>query len=273
MTSKDQQRSWAHSLSSSLWIPAPRPKARIQLLCFHHAGGHSRSFARWPKLLPSSMEFVGIELPRREPRSILRETQQRWLPRELLSADETVEDLLEAIGAFVDRPFVLFGHSMGAMLSYHLARRLSDAHGLEPRRVFVSAAAAPDAFGNPLRTRAAPLTDAQLRSEVARMGGTPPALLARDSFAAPMLSRLRADLWTCATISRLPRTPLRAPITAMYGSHDHVVSGDQMQRWHEYSGESFRMVEIEGDHFYPISNPDQVIDAIGRHVANDRGGD
>jgi pimeloyl-ACP methyl ester carboxylesterase len=85
-----------------------------------------------------------------------------------------VAELADAAEALLDRPLAIFGHSMGALLAYEVARELA---GL-------------------------------LRS----WGGTPPELLQDEEFLGLVLPPFRADLLLCDTYRYRPGTPLDTPL-------------------------------------------------------------
>src|SRR5918911_2389095 len=104
-------------LASSPWFtnPWPNPEARLHLFCFPYAGGGSQIFRQWPQRLPSIVQVYSALLPGRGQR--LREP-----PYPCLSA--LVEQLARVIEPYLDKPFAFFGHSLGAIIAFELARRL-----------------------------------------------------------------------------------------------------------------------------------------------------
>src|SRR5215213_1931004 len=107
----------------------PNPRARLRLFCFPYAGGGAAIYRLWPQNLPSEVEVCGAHLPGRGTR--LREQPFTGL-------DALVDAAAEAIAPSLDKPFALFGHSMGAMISFELARRLCDQGRPQPTHLFVS---------------------------------------------------------------------------------------------------------------------------------------
>jgi len=99
------------------WIisPKPNPQADLRLFCFPYAGGSSFIYRTWVEFLPASVEVCAIELPGRG--------RQIKLP-----PYNKLEPLVDAIASFMqpylDKPFAFFGHSMGALVSFELARLL-----------------------------------------------------------------------------------------------------------------------------------------------------
>ncbi|CAM9396797.1 unnamed protein product [Phaeothamnion confervicola] len=127
--------------SSSKWIccKPPRPEAKLRLFCLPWAGGNSTAFNRW-RDLPAEVEVCAVELPGR---------MSRRAEPLLESVHETVAQLAAALnaGGFLrdsSRPFALFGHSLGALVAFELARVLVTKYGAQPLRLIVSGARPPD---------------------------------------------------------------------------------------------------------------------------------
>src|SRR5512147_3046207 len=88
---------------------------RLRLFCFPYAGGGAAVFARWAELLPPEIELCRVQLPGRE---------TRWREAPLTSLPHLTDTLAEEIHAYLDQPFAFFGHSLGALTSFELARQL-----------------------------------------------------------------------------------------------------------------------------------------------------
>jgi medium-chain acyl-[acyl-carrier-protein] hydrolase len=106
----------------------------MRLFCFPFAGGSAQAFREWRDHLPQSIELCAVQLPGREMR-------QRETP--IASADDIVEALLPALLPLMDRPFILFGHSMGAVIAFELARGLQQEGRPTPECLIVSGRVAP----------------------------------------------------------------------------------------------------------------------------------
>src|SRR5882724_8066556 len=105
------------------WIvrPKPTPGASVRLLCAPFAGAGTGVYHGWAGLLPPSVELWLLRPPGRE-------TRLRERPYTELSA--LVADLAAAVAPELDGPLALFGHSLGAAISFELARELRRRHGI-----------------------------------------------------------------------------------------------------------------------------------------------
>lgn len=144
------------------------------------------------------------------------------------------------------RPFALFGHSMGAILAFELGRRLERA-GLAPVVIFVSGTRAPGS--RDLLRYASLQSDAELRLELRRLGGTPASILAEPELMELMLPVLRADFQVAGTYVGDPGAVVRAPLVVLGGAADEA-TGDMLAAWREHTLSEFSMHVLPGGHFF-----------------------
>jgi surfactin synthase thioesterase subunit len=219
-------------------IPAPRPDASVRLFCFPFAGGGASAYRSWGFLFPPEVEVCAVQLPGREER--FREP--------LLRHYQTLVALVcGGMQRLLDRPFALFGHSMGAMIAFECARRLRR-RGHRPGALFVSACHAPQL---PLpRKPIHDLPDDQLLREVGRLGGTPAQVLENAELMDLIKPVLRADLALHETYAYGEETPLDTPISALAGADDPVVRPAHIQPWSAQTVAQFTLSEFAGGHFF-----------------------
>ncbi|MEI6181531.1 MAG: thioesterase domain-containing protein, partial [Chloroflexales bacterium] len=97
--------------------PRPQPQARLRLFCLPYAGGTASIFRTWPTSVSPSIEVWAIQLPGRE---------TRFHEPRLTRLDELSAILVDVISPHLNLPYAIFGHSMGALIGFALARRLRD---------------------------------------------------------------------------------------------------------------------------------------------------
>lgn len=218
---------------------APGTDAPLRLFCFPHAGGGGSFFRPWREALAPRIDVRPVVLPGREGR-------YRELP--YVTMEQATGPISEALEPYLDRPFAFFGHSMGAVLAYEVARRCI-ADGLPaPQRLFVSARRAPHLPSR--RPSYARLTDAEFMDAVAGLDGTPAEVLRQPELVKLFLPTLRADFELNDTYIPLPGPRPACPVTAFLGRGDPEADADEMAAWAHVTGGSFRLRVFEGGHFY-----------------------
>ncbi|MEM9903516.1 MAG: thioesterase II family protein [Cyanobacteria bacterium P01_D01_bin.44] len=227
---------------SNSWVTCPRPKpqANLRLFCFPYAGGGALScFRDWPKQLPPTIEVCTIELPGRG----MRLNEPPFTQLTLLA-----EGIAQSLLPYLNKPFVFFGHSMGGLTSFEVARFLRRSHSRSPIHLFVSGRRAPQIPDSapPIHT----LPDADFIEELRRLNGTPEAVLANRELMQLLLPALRADFTVLETYVYQPESPLNCPITAFGGLQDPDVSCEMLEAWQKQTSAAFSTRMFLGDHFF-----------------------
>ncbi|MGH8526647.1 MAG: thioesterase II family protein [Gammaproteobacteria bacterium] len=225
----------------SRWLPSVRQgrEVKVRLFCFPYAGGNATVFHGWADQLPESIDLCPIQLPGRGAR--FGEPLADRIP-------VLAEAIAEAISPFLDLPFALFGHSLGALIAFETAQGIRSRFLRLPVRLLVSAHRAPR-----LKSGRPPLhhlPDADLIVELERLEGTPRQVLNDPELMALMLPTLRADFALCDTYAYVGRAPLECPITVFGGSEDKDVGRSQLEPWGEETRGELSLFEIPGGHFF-----------------------
>lgn len=244
--------------SPSSWLPWFRadPAANLRLFCWPHAGGGASSYSAWRGKLPLGVELCAVQLPGRE---------NRLAERPFERIESLVDAAALALGPYLDLPFALFGHSMGARIAFELARRLRDERGLVPLHLFVSGSRAPQVVRDEPELHR--LEDAPFVAEVRRIGGMPDAVLADDELRALYLPILRADFTIVETYRYREGSPLACPITAFGGTADPRSTPDQLSGWALHTTSRLSVHMLPGDHFFVQSRREEVIALVSRTLS------
>jgi medium-chain acyl-[acyl-carrier-protein] hydrolase len=214
-------------------------QAPLRLFCFPYAGGSAVIYRAWPDELSSSVEVCPVLLPGRGGR--LGETPYEHL-------EPLLDSLKDAILPYLDRPFAFFGHSMGAMIAFELARRLRREHGIEPIHLFVSGRRAPQVSDPSAPTHNLP--QEEFLEELRRLDGTPREVLENQELLSLVLPVVRADFSIVENYLYTPERPLDCPISAFGGLEDQDVTRENIEAWRHQTVSSFSLRMLPGGHFF-----------------------
>lgn len=175
-----------------------------------------------------------------------------------------VEALADALLPLLDKPFALFGHSLGSLVSFELARQLRAKHQARPVRLFVSAGPAPQIphRGLPIHT----LPEKEFAAELRRLDGTPGELLNHRELMDIVLPSLRADFALYESYQYSSGAPLNCPISTFGGLSDHKVSHSDLEAWRDQTAASFSIRMFPGDHFFLKTTQSQLLRALSREL-------
>lgn len=232
------------SLSSIMmtpWLvcPKPNPQARLRLFCFPYAGGNAMIYRQWQSSLPLNVEVCPVQLPGRGKRI-------KELPFD--HAQALVEAAARALLPFFDKPFAFFGHSMGGLISFELARHLRRNYNLKPSQLFVSGRRAPQLAKSEAYTFNLP--EAEFMEALHRLKGTPAEVLQQPELMQLMLPLLRADFALCETYAYTVEPPLDCPLSVFGGLEDGDVERQQLEAWASQTNAATKVRMLPGDHFF-----------------------
>ena len=239
------------------WFAVPRPVAgpSLRLFTFPFAGGGARAFSAWPGHLPPEVELFAAQLPGREGR--FKETPHVRLV-------DLVRDLAVAIGPHLDVPYAFFGHSMGALVAFTLARELRRMGAREPQLLMVSGRRAPQLPDADPPIHALP--EEEFLQELRELNGTPEAVLQNEELLQLLLPILRADFAVCETYEYAPEAPLSCPIVAFGGKDDADAPEEDIAAWSHQTTGSFSQRMFPGDHFYLLDRSVELPQEVSRRL-------
>ncbi len=228
---------------------AVRPaKGALRLFCFPHAGGGATAFRDWASRLPPPILVVPMRPPRTKPRGMA----------------ELVAALGEALDAYLDEPFAFFGHSMGAVVAFELARLIRRQHRPLPRILVASGARAPQ-FRRGHVPPPEP-ADAEFIDALRRLEGTPPEVLDNPTLLELILPALREDAAIYRNYVYAEEPPLDFPVRAYGGAKDPNVHREHLEGWKEQTTASFALRVFPGGHFYLQTYRQEFLAALARDL-------
>ncbi|MBC7542276.1 MAG: thioesterase [Candidatus Sericytochromatia bacterium] len=239
------------------WLPtlAATPAGPMRLFCLPHAGGGITAYLPWVAALAPDAQVIPVLLPGRE---------RRWQEPLLDDMEALVAALVAVLAPEMDRPYALFGHSMGAWIAFELARACRRLGLAAPQWLWASGARAPD---RPSRRPAIhTLPDPEFIAALRRYNGTPAEVLAEPELLAMLLPMLRVDFGLCERYRSRAEAPLSIPIIASGGLADPEVSAEDVAAWRAHTDGPFRCHMMAGDHFYLHGDPPPIVAHLGRQL-------
>lgn len=229
--------------------------ATVRLFCLPYAGGSSTIFYRWSEYVSPAIEVCSVQLPGREGRLTMPPyTSMRPL----------VQAIGNAILPFLDKPYVLFGHSLGGLIAFELARYLHDLGVPRPLSLLVSAAEAPHVSRAPDRLHTLP--DDELIGQLSRLQGTRQEILQHPEVMQLLLPTIRADLQVFETYTYRAGPPLPCPIAVFGGIDDERVEPSGLENWREHTRTVVSLTMLPGGHFFIHSACRLLVESVGSHV-------
>lgn len=249
---------YSFAITACPWItrPCTRPQARLRLFCLPRAGGGTASFRGWPEGIHSDVEIALIHYPGRESR--LREESLR-------SMEALVPAIVEGMEQFLDLPYAMYGHSLGAKVAFETVRELRRRKLPEPIHFFAAASPSPGVTWAhpPMRY----LDDLSFLREIdRRYGGVPREVLADRELCALLIPALRADITIVETYRPAEEPPLSAPITCFAGTQDRMTPESEVLDWQRQTSAGFRLHRFAGGHFFPNQERSSILALIAAEL-------
>jgi medium-chain acyl-[acyl-carrier-protein] hydrolase len=244
----------AVSITNTPWIEyyQPNPQAKLRLFCFPYAGGSATVFRTWNRDLPSFVEVCPIQLPGRGSR--LRETP-------FTQISPLVQTLGNALFPYLDKPYVFFGHSLGALIGFELARYFRRNISSSPIHLFVSGRQAPH-IPDPSPRHALP--EQEFLQEIKCLNGTPKEVLENTEMMQLLIPLLRADLVLDEAYVYTSEPRLECPITVFGGLEDPETNSEQLEAWREHTNTAFSIEMFPGNHFFINTAQPLLLQAIAQ---------
>lgn len=228
----------------------------LRMFCFPYAGGSAtRVYGDWHRDLPAPVDVVPMEIPGRGARIV---------EQPVGSVAELVDDALPRLLPAIDRPFILFGHSLGAMVAFELAGRLVERYDLVPALLCLSGLSAPTPRQPDLDYL---LPDQEFRARLRQLGGTPHEILDDDDLMEVLLPVLRADFGAADRYLPADRDPLPCPLSVFGGVDDPEAPPTTLAGWRHRTSRRFESRVFPGDHFFLHGARSAVLAALGRDLA------
>lgn len=211
----------------------------LRLFCFPYAGGSAEIYRSWQAWFPEQVDICLVHLPGRG---------KRIGEQAFTVLTSLVNTIAQQIQLKTNVPYALYGHSMGALISFELGRKLFRMYPNGPEHVFVSGHRPPQ-----LRKSEPPtfnLPHDEFIAELRRLNGTAPEVLSNPELMEIFMNLLRADFKAVETYVYSPGEPLLCPITVYCGTRDEHVPVESCKAWQDQTSSNCTVRTFAGGHFF-----------------------
>ncbi len=224
------------------------------IFCLPFAGGSSYSYQDFQRYANDALRIEAIDLPGRG---------RRFSEPLLTSLNHMADDVFNQIRDRLNRPYAIFGHSMGACIAHVLTRRIIREGCPPPRHLFVSGRESPSV---PCKEKNWHLLSIREFLDILkRFEGTSRQVMENRELMDLFEPVLRADFQALAEYRYEKRPPLDIPITVLRGSRDSVTRADALQ-WRDETTASFSLLEFDGGHFFIFRHADRIAKILLRGI-------
>ncbi len=218
----------------------------VTLFCIPFAGGNACSYRPLVQCMHPSVKVVPLELPGRGRRS--NEARVTCMRAMAL-------DLIVCMRPSLDKPFALFGHSMGALAAYLVTSQLVKEQLPLPSHLFISGKGPPHRNSREAKGHTLPLDEFKMR--LAEYGGSPAAVLDNEELMDYFAPIIRDDMRAVAEYQHKPVSPLNVPITVMIGTADTTTRSEALE-WSDMTTSECRVFQCAGGHFFLFDHVDYI---------------
>jgi surfactin synthase thioesterase subunit len=246
------------SVDSGLWVRRfhPSPVSAHRLVCFPHAGGSASFYLPVSAQLSPKVDVLCVQYPGR---------QDRRSEKAVEDIGVLADQVFEALSGWADTPLTFFGHSMGAIVAFEVARRFEQI-GPEPVRLFVSGRRAPSRYRD---ENVHQRSDDGIVAELQAMSGTDARVLDDEEMLRMVLPALRSDYKAVETYRSEPGASVYCPVTALVGDSDSKTTLDEAQDWEKHTTGGFDLKVFAGGHFYLTERAADVMAVLNDHFTAD----
>lgn len=234
----------------SFFLKEPNPNDEMRIFCFPYAGGGASAYRNWETYFPKYIGVYPIQIPGRE---------NRITEKALTNMEELVDEIVDAMTPYFGVKFLIFGHSLGAKISYEVCNKLREEWHITPSHLIVSGSRAPH-FSEPSPLHS--LKDEEFIEQMKRYSGMSKEFLENKELLKLFLPIFRADFTLDETYIFSKYEKFQFPITALYGDRDHDSEIETVEAWKEYTNVGFDKKVFSGEHFFIKTAEKEVLNYI-----------
>lgn len=231
----------------------PNPNAKCRLFCFHHSGGSASAYFKWIAHISSDVELIATQFPGRE---------DRFSEPLVYKFEDIISSLNEEFNLYKDKPFFVFGHSLGALVGFEFINAIKKCYSVDPCCLIVSAARAPHLTYK--RPPLSQLSDNLLVEKLKTYDGINDDILSNTDLLNLFLPIIRSDFQLLEGYHYDRSEPLQCNLLAFSGADDRSVSQEEISSWSTYTRGDFHHLSFAGRHFFLKSHEKTILQILNQ---------
>ncbi|WP_298510486.1 thioesterase II family protein [uncultured Kordia sp.] len=220
---------------------------KINLFCFPFAGGNKYSYRDYEKFIPSNIKLIPIESAGRG---------MRFSEKLPSSIEETVADYYDQIKDYLQEPYAIYGHSMGSLTGFLVAKKILEENLNPPLHLFFSGRAGPSAKDKDVKRHTLPKKE--FIEELKTLDGIPEEVFNDEDLMELFEPILRADFKAIETYTYTSSEAINIPISVAIGKEEKVTL-EEAETWQEESLHPVKIKQFPGKHFFIFQYPKHVM--------------
>jgi len=227
-----------------------------RVFCLHPVGAGASMFSHFIYNAPENTDVLAFQLPGRENRSD-EEPYEDML--------KLIPDLAQVIRPYLDKPFIIMGHSFGGMVGFELIRYLREQYVIDAKHLLITGTIAPQLTRKWKERDVISQTAVEANSEERLLSLMN--YIDDVEFLKRILPVMRKDMPLIMSYEYEKQRKLNCPITAFAAAQDEVVLVDEVSQWREQTQAEFIFEVVDGDHWFLSRNCELVLQRLKEAIA------
>ncbi|MDO1449031.1 SDR family NAD(P)-dependent oxidoreductase [Rhodocytophaga aerolata] len=224
---------------------------KTRIFCIHPVGAGASMFSHFMYNPPQETDVLAFQLPGRENRSA-------EVPYE--NMDLLIQDMARVIAPYLDKPFIILGHSFGGIIGFELIRYLRKHFGVTPLQLFITGTIPPQLTKRWKETDSIRETAVFTNSEEKLLSLM--TYIDDVEFLKRILPVMRKDMPLIMSYRYEEQALFDFPIYAFAADKDEVVLVEQIRSWKQQTASTFSMEVVEGDHWFLSRNKELILSRL-----------
>jgi surfactin synthase thioesterase subunit len=214
----------------------------MKLICLTYAGGNKYSYRNFRPYIHKEIEMITLELPGRG---------SRVSEPFVYNLNFLVDDLYLQIQDYLSEDYMMFGHSMGAVLGDLLIHKLEKNFKPLPVSFLVTGCRSPRK--NTFKPKIHHLSKEAFQKEIIELGGMPDEIIKNKEALDYLLEILKVDITALETNEYIEKSKYNVPIIAIRGSEERITE-EEIIDWKKQTSSTFKYHVLEGNHFFILKH-------------------